>query len=277
MTLRHHAYNFPLALVVLASHARAQGNNNPALSARVDSIATAVLASTGVPSATVAVVVHGQVAYAQAYGSAKLEPQLAATPVDMPIEVLLGKTPRMTRDVQSARKSHAELSTAGSTIGESLDRLLCLPAIADKSFLITIGDRSVGGMISRDQMVGPWQVPVADAAVSLNSYDGYGGEAMAMGERSPVAVLNAPASGRLAVAEAITNILAADIRSLTDIRLSANWMAACGEPGEDADLYATVRAVGADVVGAACIIELAFLGGRSRIDTMFESVVCYES
>jgi len=95
--------------------------------------------------------------------------------------------------------------------------LLCLPTIADKSFLITIGDRSVGGMISRDQMVGPWQVPVADVAVSLNSYDGHGGEAMAMGERSPVAVLNAPASGRLAVAEAITNILAADIQSLNDI------------------------------------------------------------
>ncbi len=105
-------------------------------------------------------------------------------------------------------------------------------------------------MISRDQMVGPWQVPVADVAVSLNSYDGYGGEAMAMGERTPVAVLNAPASGRLAVAEAITNILAADIRRLTDIRLSANWMAACGEPGEDADLYATVRAVGVELCTA---------------------------
>jgi phosphoribosylformylglycinamidine synthase len=172
---------------------------------------------------------------------------LGATPVDMPIDVLLGKAPRMTRDVISAPKTVAELSTAGSNIGESLDQLLCLPTIADKSFLITIGDRSVGGMISRDQMVGPWQVPVADVAVSLNSYDGYGGEAMAMGERTPVAVLNAPASGRLAVGEAITNILAADIRSLGDIRLSANWMAACGEPGEDADLYATVRAVGVEL------------------------------
>jgi phosphoribosylformylglycinamidine synthase len=172
---------------------------------------------------------------------------LSATPVDMPIEALLGKAPRMTRDVRSTRKTAAGLSTAASTIGESLDRLLCLPTIADKSFLITIGDRAVGGMISRDQMVGPWQVPVADVAVSLNSYDGYGGEAMAMGERTPVALLNAPASGRLAVAEAITNILAADIRNLTDIRLSANWMAACGEPGEDADLYATVRAVGVEL------------------------------
>jgi phosphoribosylformylglycinamidine synthase len=175
------------------------------------------------------------------------DPLLAVTPVDMPIDVLFGKAPRMTRDVRSIGKAAAGLSTAGATIGESLDRLLCLPTIADKSFLITIGDRSVGGMISRDQMVGPWQVPVADVAVSLNSYDGYGGEAMAMGERSPVAVLNAPASGRLAVAEAITNILAADIRSLDDIRLSANWMAACGEPGEDADLYATVRAVGVEL------------------------------
>jgi phosphoribosylformylglycinamidine synthase len=175
------------------------------------------------------------------------DPLLSATPVDMPIEVLLGKAPRMTRNARTIPKIAATLSTAGATIGESLDRLLCLPTIADKSFLITIGDRTVGGMISRDQMVGPWQVPVADVAVSLNSYDGYGGEAMAMGERTPVAVLNAPASGRLAVAEAITNILAADVRRITDIRLSANWMAACGEPGEDADLYATVRAVGVEL------------------------------
>ncbi|HSZ10158.1 MAG TPA: phosphoribosylformylglycinamidine synthase [Steroidobacteraceae bacterium] len=171
------------------------------------------------------------------------DPLLQATPVDMPIEVLLGKAPRMVRDVRSTPKSGSALSTAGFTIGESLDRLLCLPTIADKSFLITIGDRTVGGMISRDQMVGPWQVPVADVAVSLSSYTEYSGEAMAMGERAPVAVLDAPASGRLAVAEAFTNMLAADIRQLTDIRLSANWMAACGEPGEDADLYATVRAV----------------------------------
>ncbi|HWG70335.1 MAG TPA: phosphoribosylformylglycinamidine synthase [Steroidobacteraceae bacterium] len=222
------------------------------------------------------------------------DPLLSATPVDMPIETLLGKAPRMTRDVRTIPKgaalggavpgttlggaaldgpapdatapggaalggtalegpapdAAASSWTAGVTIGESLERLLRLPAIADKSFLITIGDRSVGGMISRDQMVGPWQVPVADVAVSLNSYDGYGGEAMAMGERTPVAVLNPPASGRLAVAEAITNILAADIRRLTDIRLSANWMAACGEPGEDADLYATVRAVGAELCTA---------------------------
>ncbi len=172
---------------------------------------------------------------------------LSGTPVDMPIDVLLGKAPRMTRSVRSLPKPAAELSTDGTSVGESLDRLLCLPTIADKSFLITIGDRTVGGVTSRDQMVGPWQVPVADVAVTLNSYDGYGGEAMAMGERAPVAVLNAAASGRLCVAEAITNVLAADIAELTDIRLSANWMAACGEPGEDADLYAAVRAVGPEV------------------------------
>jgi phosphoribosylformylglycinamidine synthase len=175
------------------------------------------------------------------------DPLLSADPVDMPIEVLLGKAPRMTRDVRTLAKVSTPLSTSGTTIAESLDRLLCLPTVADKSFLITIGDRTVGGMISRDQMVGPWQVPVADVAVSLNSYDGYGGEAMAMGERTPVALLNAPASGRLAVGEAITNILAADIGKLTDIRLSANWMAACGQPGEDAELYATVRAVGVEL------------------------------
>ena len=138
-----------------------------------------------------------------------------ATPVDMPIDVLLGKPPRMTRDVKASPKAAPPLSTAGTTIADSLDRLLRLPTIADKSFLITIGDRTVGGLISRDQMVGPWQVPVADVAVTLSNYEGYGGEAMAMGERAPVAVLNAPASGRLAVAEAITNILAADVAGLT--------------------------------------------------------------
>jgi phosphoribosylformylglycinamidine synthase len=171
------------------------------------------------------------------------DPLLSGTPVDMPIDVLLGNPPRMTRDVRSLPKAATPLSTAGVTVEGSLERLLRLPTIADKSFLITIGDRSVGGLISRDQMVGPWQVPVADAAVTLGGYTGYSGEAMAMGERAPVAVLDAPASGRLAVAEAVTNIAAADVRRLQDIRLSANWMAACGEPGEDADLYATVRAV----------------------------------
>ena len=168
-------------------------------------------------------------------------------PVDMPIEVLLGKPPRMTRDVRRNLKPAHPLSTAGFGIADSLARVLRLPSVADKGFLITIGDRSVGGLIARDQMVGPWQVPVADVGVSLSDYIGYTGEAMAMGERSPVALLNARASGRLAVAEAVTNIVAADVRRLTDIRLSANWMAACGEPGEDADLYDTVRAVGTEL------------------------------
>jgi phosphoribosylformylglycinamidine synthase len=175
------------------------------------------------------------------------DPLLHGVPVDMPIEVLLGKAPRMRRAVESIAKLVTPLPTAGTSMAESIDRLLSLPTIADKSFLITIGDRTVSGLISRDQMVGPWQVPVADVAVSLSSYDEYSGEAMAMGERAPAAVIDAPASGRLAVGEAITNILAADIERLTDIRLSANWMAACGEPGEDADLYATVRAVGVEL------------------------------
>ena len=181
-------------------------------------------------------------------GRLLVEDSLLSKPsVDMPIEVLFGNTPRMLRDVRSLKKTITSLSTGGKTIGDSLHKLLYLPTIADKSFLITIADRSVGGMVSRDQMVGPWQVPVADVAVTLSDYHGFSAEAMAMGERSPVALLNAPASGRLAVAEAITNILAADIRQLSDIRLSANWMAACGEPGEDADLYATVRAVGLEL------------------------------
>ncbi len=175
------------------------------------------------------------------------DPLLRGTPVDMPIEVLLGKTPRMRRDVVRIDRSAAPLSTAGTTVSESLRRLLGMPTIADKTFLVTIGDRSVGGLISRDQMVGPWQVPVADVGVTLSDYQGYCGEAVALGERTPVAVLDAPASGRLAVAEAITNVLAADIGGLDQVRLSANWMAACGEPGEDAELYATVRAVGVEL------------------------------
>ncbi len=175
------------------------------------------------------------------------DPLLSGMPVDMPLEVLLGEAPRMTRSVRTVPKRRTALITAGASIADSLDRLLCLPTIADKTFLITIGDRTVGGLISRDQMVGPWQVPVSDVAVSLSGFEGYSGEAMAMGERAPVALLDAPASGRLAVGEAITNIMAADVQKLDDIRLSANWMAACGEPGEDADLLATVRAVSLDL------------------------------
>ena len=165
------------------------------------------------------------------------------TPVDMPLDVLLGKPPRLTRDVQTVTAPRRRFDSTRIELREAAYRVLRFPAVADKTFLITIGDRTVGGLVSRDQLVGPWQVPVSDVAVTLADYQGAAGEAMAMGERTPVAVLDAPASGRLAVAEAITNILAADIDSLSQIRLSANWMAACGEAGEDAALYATVHAV----------------------------------
>ncbi len=171
-------------------------------------------------------------------------------PVDMPLDVLLGKAPKMLRDVQAVQSPQAPLALADIDLRDAAYRLLKFPAVADKTFLISIGDRTVGGMISRDQMVGPWQVPVADVAVTSSDYFGHTGEAMAMGERTPVAVLDAPASGRLAVAESLTNILAADIGSLSNVRLSANWMAACGEPGEDAALYATVHAVGEELCPA---------------------------
>ncbi len=164
------------------------------------------------------------------------DPLLGGMPVDMPIEVLLGKTPRMHRDVASTVPAAVEFDPASLDLREALLRVLRCPTVADKTFLISIGDRTVGGLISRDQMVGPWQVPVSDVAVTVIDYQGHAGEAMSMGERTPVAVLNAPASGRLAVTEAITNILAADVATLAEVRLSANWMAACGEPGEDAAL-----------------------------------------
>ncbi|MGH8254581.1 MAG: phosphoribosylformylglycinamidine synthase, partial [Steroidobacteraceae bacterium] len=173
------------------------------------------------------------------------DPLLNADAVHMPVEALLGKLPQMRRDVRSAvAPAPVEGEFAAVNLREALYRVLRLPAVADKTFLVTIGDRTVGGLISRDPLIGPWQVPVADAGVTLSDYSHHGGEAMAMGERSPVALLDAAASARLAVAEAITNILSADVAALGDIRLSANWMAACGEPGEDAALYAAVRAVG---------------------------------
>ncbi|MDB6090234.1 MAG: purL [Gammaproteobacteria bacterium] len=171
-------------------------------------------------------------------------------PVNLPIEVLLGKAPRMTRDVRSIEPRRRPFDLDKIELRDAAYRVLRLPAVADKTFLITIGDRTVGGLISRDQLVGPWQVPVSDVAVTVADHQGHAGEAMAMGERTPVGVIHAPASGRLAVGEAITNILAADIESLAQIRLSANWMAACGEPGEDAALYETVRAVGRELCPA---------------------------
>ncbi|MGD9773579.1 phosphoribosylformylglycinamidine synthase, partial [Diaphorobacter sp.] len=167
-------------------------------------------------------------------------------PVDMPMNVLLGKPPKMHRDVTSVQRSFAPLDVDGLPLEKAVIEVLAHPTVASKRFLITIGDRAVGGLTHRDQMVGPWQVPVADVAVTLADFKGFAGEAMAMGERTPLAALNAPASGRMAVAEAITNLLAAPIE-LPRVKLSANWMAACGEPGEDAALYATVKAVGMEL------------------------------
>ncbi len=171
------------------------------------------------------------------------------TPVDMPMNVLLGKPPKMHRDVKTVTRQFAPIDLSGVDLQQTAIQVLSSPTVASKRFLITIGDRTVGGLTHRDQMVGPWQVPVADCAVTLADYQGFAGEAMALGERTPLASLNAAASGRMAVAEAITNLLAAPI-DLPRVKLSANWMAACGEPGEDADLYATVKAVGMELCPA---------------------------
>lgn len=170
--------------------------------------------------------------------------------VDMELPVLLGKPPRMHRDVASRTPDLTPLDLANIRIDEAVYRVLKLPTVADKSFLINIGDRSVGAFTARDQMVGPWQVPVADCAVTLMGYQTFRGEAMAMGERTPIAVINAPASGRMAVGEAVTNIAAADIEKIGDIKLSANWMAPAGYRGEDANLFATVKAVGMELCPA---------------------------
>ena len=189
------------------------------------------------------------------------DPLLGNAPVDMPMEVLLGKPPKMLRDVKRVAAQRQVFDVAKLELREAVFRLLRLPAIADKGFLITIGDRTVGGQVHRDPLVGPWQVPVSDLAVTAASYEGYCGEAMAMGERSPIAALDAPASGRMAVAEAITNIAAADIGELAKVRLSANWMAACGNPGEDAALYDTVKAV-----SSLCVaLDLAIPVGKDSL------------
>ncbi|GAB3188290.1 phosphoribosylformylglycinamidine synthase [Hydrogenophaga aquatica] len=169
--------------------------------------------------------------------------------VNMPMDVLLGKPPKMHRDVKTVERKAAELDLTGVDLQKAVIDVLSHPTVASKRFLVTIGDRTVGGLSHRDQMVGPWQVPVADCAVTLADYAGFAGEAMSMGERTPLAALDAPASGRMAVAEAITNLLAAPIE-LPRVKLSANWMAACGEPGEDAALYATVKAVGMELCPA---------------------------
>ncbi|CAL61896.1 phosphoribosylformyl-glycineamide synthetase (FGAM synthetase) (FGAMS) (Formylglycinamide ribotide amidotransferase) (FGARAT) (Formylglycinamide ribotide synthetase) [Herminiimonas arsenicoxydans] len=179
-----------------------------------------------------------------------IDPQHGNEPVDMPMDVLLGKPPKMHRDVSHVKQTLPAVDLTGIDLLEASIRILRLPTVADKSFLITIGDRTVGGTTVRDQMVGPWQVPVADCAVTTMSFEGYLGEAMAMGERTPLAVINAAASGRMAVGEALTNIAAAPIADISDIKLSANWMAACGQPGQDAALFDTVKAVGMELCPA---------------------------
>lgn len=171
-------------------------------------------------------------------------------PIDMPLDVLLGKTPKMTRDVTTLKAQGEPLVRDSITVADAVNRVLHLPAVAEKTFLVTIGDRSVTGMVARDQMVGPWQIPVANCAVTTASLDSYYGEAMALGERAPVALLDFAASGRLAVGEALTNIAATQIGSLKRIKLSANWMAAAGHPGEDAGLYEAVKAVGEELCPA---------------------------
>ena len=176
--------------------------------------------------------------------------QLGETPIDLPLEVLLGKTPRMRREVTRLREPRQALDLSGVDLREAALRVLRLPTVGDKTFLVTIGDRTVGGLIARDQMVGRWQVPVADAAVMLSSFEGFAGEAMAMGEKAPVALLDPAAAARLAVAEAVTNIASAGIESTAAIRLSANWMAAAGAPGEDAALYDAVAAVALELCPA---------------------------
>jgi phosphoribosylformylglycinamidine synthase len=176
--------------------------------------------------------------------------QLKEVPIDIPMQLLFGKPPRMHREVSRVTPPRQPFKTYSVDLAEAVRRVLSLPTVADKTFLITIGDRSITGLVAREQMVGPWQVPVADCAVTLSDYRGLTGEAMAIGERTPLALLDAPASGRMAIGEAITNIAAAPIAAIGEIKLSANWMAAAGHPGEDARLYDTVRAVALELCPA---------------------------
>jgi phosphoribosylformylglycinamidine synthase len=171
-------------------------------------------------------------------------------PVDMELSVLLGKPPKMTRDVKSTPKQLKAFDASNIDIQDAASRILRLPGVADKTFLITIGDRSVTGLIARDQMVGPWQVPVADVAVTLAGFETYVGEAFAIGEKAPIALVDAPASGRMAIGEAITNIAASAISDIGNLKLSANWMAPAGHAGEDAALFNTVKAVGMELCPA---------------------------
>ena len=187
--------------------------------------------------------------------------------VDMPMEMLLGKPPKMIRDVTRIKSPGTDLDLEGIELEEAIYRVLRFPAVADKSFLIHIGDRTVGGLCVRDQLIGPWQVPVSDVAITASGFESQTGEAMAMGERTPLAALNAPASGRIAVGEAVTNIAAAAVKDIKDIKLSANWMAAAGHPGEDANLFDTVKAVGAELcreLGIAVPVGKDSLSMRAR-------------
>tara|TARA_R110000744_G_scaffold34651_4_gene80569 strand:+ start:7502 stop:11443 length:3942 start_codon:yes stop_codon:yes gene_type:complete len=172
------------------------------------------------------------------------------TPIDLPLEVLLGKTPKIFKDVETKVATGDNFSVTDITLADAAERILSLPTVAEKTFLITIGDRSVTGMVNRDQMVGPWQVPVADCGVTASALDSYHGEAMSLGERTPVALLNFGASARLAVAESLTNIAGTDIGDLNRIKLSANWMSPAGHPGEDAGLYEAVKAIGEELCPA---------------------------
>ena len=172
----------------------------------------------------------------------------ADAPIDLPMDVLFGKPPKMHRDTaHPAPPKWPALQTAALDLHEAGLRVLAHPTVAAKQFLITIGDRSVGGLTARDQLVGPWQMPVADCAITLSGYEGFVGEAMAIGERTPLALLDAGAAARMAVGEAITNLCAAPVESLHRVKLSANWMAACGHPGEDALLFDAVKAVGMEL------------------------------
>ena len=199
------------------------------------------------------------------------DPRLGDTPVDVDLQMVLGKPPKMLRDVKRLARAGDAFALDGVELKEAAYRVLRHPAVADKTFLIAIGDRTVGGLCSRDPFVGPWQVPVADCAVTLIDFDNVAGEAFAIGERTPLASVNAPASGRMAVGEAITNIAAARISSLDRVKLSANWMAAAGSPGEDAALYDTVQAVAIELcpslgvsipVGKDSLVHAHGVGGQ---------------
>jgi phosphoribosylformylglycinamidine synthase len=209
--------------------------------------------------------------------------ELGGTPIAVPMSLIFGKPPKMTRTVERRRAEPKPFATSNLDVGEAARRVLTLPSVGSKSFLITIGDRTVTGLVARDPMVGPHQVPVADAAVSLADYTGYAGEAMALGERTPVALLDSAASARLAVGEALMNLASAPVDALSDVRLSANWMAAAGHPGEDAALYDAVRAVGLELCPALGIsipvgkdsmsMRTAWEGGKKRVASPLSLIV----